>query len=76
MRGSRELGGLHTVEDLDKWKVHVEEPVMTDYKGVQVYKLNAWTQGPALQSLNILENVDVKAMGYNSAKPSTPSTRR
>ena len=69
VRGSRELGGLHTVEDLDKWKVHVEEPVMTDYKGVQVYKLNAWTQGPALlQSLNILENVDVKAMGYNSAK--------
>jgi gamma-glutamyltranspeptidase / glutathione hydrolase len=69
VRGSRELGGLHTVEDLDKWKVHVEEPVMTDYKGVQVYKLNAWTQGPALlQSLNILENVDVKSMGYNSAK--------
>ena len=69
VRGSRELGGLHTVEDLDKWKVHVEEPVMTDYKGVQVYKLNAWTQGPALlQSLNILENVDVKSMGYNSAR--------
>ncbi len=69
VRGSRELGGLHTVEDLDKWKVHVEEPVVTDYKGVQVYKLNAWTQGPALlQTLNILENVDVKAMGYNSAK--------
>ena len=69
VRGSRELGGLHTVEDLGKWKVHVEEPVMTDYKGVQVYKLNAWTQGPALlQSLNILENVDVKSMGYNSAR--------
>jgi gamma-glutamyltranspeptidase / glutathione hydrolase len=69
VRGSRELGGLHTVEDLDKWTVHVEEPVVTDYKGVQVYKLNAWTQGPALlQTLNILENVDVKAMGYNSAK--------
>jgi gamma-glutamyltranspeptidase / glutathione hydrolase len=31
--------------------------------------LNAWTQGPALlQALNILENFDVKAMGYNSAK--------
>ena len=42
---------------------------MTDYKGVQVYKLNVWTQGPALlQTLNILENVDVKSMGYNSAK--------
>jgi gamma-glutamyltranspeptidase/glutathione hydrolase len=69
VRGSRELGGLHTTADLDRWKVHVEEPVMTDYKGVQVYKLNAWTQGPALlQTLNILETVDVKAMGYNSAR--------
>jgi len=69
VRGSREEGGLHTVEDLEKWRVHIEEPVMTDYKGVQVYKLTAWTQGPAmLQSLNILEHVDVKSMGYNSAK--------
>ncbi len=42
---------------------------MTDYKGIEVYKLNVWTQGPALlQSLNILESVDVKSMGYNSAK--------
>jgi gamma-glutamyltranspeptidase / glutathione hydrolase len=69
VRGSREMGGLHTAEDLAKWKVHIEEPAMTDYKGIQVYKLTAWTQGPALlQSLNILENVDVKSMGYNSAK--------
>jgi gamma-glutamyltranspeptidase / glutathione hydrolase len=69
VRGSRELGGLHTVDDLARWKVHIEEPVMTDYKGVQVYKLTAWTQGPALlQSLNILETVDVKTMGYNSAR--------
>ena len=42
---------------------------MTDYKGIDVYKLTAWTQGPALlQSLNILENFDLKAMGYNSAR--------
>jgi gamma-glutamyltranspeptidase/glutathione hydrolase len=69
VRGSRELGGLHTRQDLDRWKVHVEEPVMADYRGVQVYKLNVWTQGPALlQTLNILENLDVKSMGYNSAR--------
>jgi gamma-glutamyltranspeptidase/glutathione hydrolase len=68
-RGSQEMGGLHTADDLANWKVHIEEPVMTDYKGIQVYKLNAWTQGPALlQSLNILENFDLKAMGYNSAR--------
>jgi gamma-glutamyltranspeptidase/glutathione hydrolase len=69
VRGSREMGGLHTVDDLAKWKVQIEEPVMTDYKGIQVYKLTAWTQGPALlQSLNMLENLDVKGMGYNSAR--------
>jgi gamma-glutamyltranspeptidase/glutathione hydrolase len=69
VRGSQELGGLHTMEDLDRWKVHIEEPVMIDYKGVQVYKLNVWTQGPALlQSLNILENFDLKSMGYNSGR--------
>jgi gamma-glutamyltranspeptidase/glutathione hydrolase len=68
-RGSQEMGGLHTEADLAKWKVQIEEPVMADYKGVQVYKLNVWTQGPALlQALNILEQADVKGMGYNSAK--------
>jgi gamma-glutamyltranspeptidase / glutathione hydrolase len=68
-RGSQEMGGLHTAEDLAGWQVRIEEPVMTDYKGIQVYKLDAWTQGPALlQSLNILENFDLKAMGYNSAR--------
>jgi gamma-glutamyltranspeptidase/glutathione hydrolase len=68
-RGSQEMGGLHTAEDLANWKVRIEEPVVTDYKGIQVYKLDAWTQGPALlQSLNILENFDLKGMGYNSAR--------
>jgi gamma-glutamyltranspeptidase/glutathione hydrolase len=69
VRGSQEMGGLHTAEDLAKWKVHIEEPVMTSYRGVEVYKLTVWTQGPVmLQTLNILENFDLKAMGYNSTK--------
>jgi gamma-glutamyltranspeptidase/glutathione hydrolase len=69
VRGSREIGGLHTVEDLANWKVRIEEPVKTTYKGIDVYKLDFWTQGPAmLQALNILETLDVRAMGYNSAR--------
>jgi len=69
VRGMREQGGLITKEDLASWKVRIEEPVSTTYKGIDVYKLNVWTQGPAmLQALNILENVDLKAMGYNSAR--------
>jgi len=67
VRGSQEMGGLHTMADLANWKVRIEEPVTTNYKGIDVYKLNVWTQGPALlQALNILEPYDLKAMGYNS----------
>ena len=67
VRGTREQGGLFTMEDLAKWKVKIEEPLTVNYKGIDVYKLQEWTQGPALlQSLNILENFDLKAMGYNS----------
>jgi gamma-glutamyltranspeptidase / glutathione hydrolase len=68
VRGTREQGGLFTEADLANWKVKIEEPSQVNYKGIDVYKLQEWTQGPALlQSLNILENFDLKAMGYNSA---------
>ena len=69
VRGSQEVGGLHMLEDLANWKVRIEEPVKTTYKGIDVYKLDFWTQGPAmLQALNILEGVDLRGMGYNSAR--------
>jgi gamma-glutamyltranspeptidase / glutathione hydrolase len=68
-RGCREQGGLITEQDLANWKVKIEEPMMTTYKGIEVYKLQQWTQGPAmLQTLNILENFDLKSMGYNSSR--------
>jgi len=68
VRGSKEQGGLITMEDLAKWKPVEEEPLHVNYKGIDVYKLQQWTQGPMLlQALNILENIDVKKMGYNSA---------
>ncbi|MDB6044786.1 MAG: Gamma-glutamyltranspeptidase [Gammaproteobacteria bacterium] len=69
VRGTREQGGLFTMEDLANWKVHIEEPVHTSYKGIEVYKLTTWVQGPVmLQALNILENFDLKSMGYDSAR--------
>lgn len=68
VRGTQEQGGLFTMEDLANWKVKIEEPLTINYKGIDVYKMQEWTQGPALlQSLNILENFDLKSMGYNSA---------
>ena len=67
VRGTQEEGGLFTLKDLADYKVRIEEPVRTTYKGIEVYKLPFWQQGPALlQALNILETFDVKAMGYNS----------
>lgn len=69
VRGVREEGGLFTKEDLANWRVKIEEPLSTSYRGIDVYKLQQWTQGPALlQALNILENADLKAMGYNSSR--------
>lgn len=69
VRGCQEQGGLITMQDLAKWKPVVEEPLMVNYKGIEVYKLQQWTQGPVmLQALNILENFDLKSMGYNSPK--------
>jgi gamma-glutamyltranspeptidase/glutathione hydrolase len=68
-RSMQEQGGLITKQDLASWRVKIEEPVSTTYRGIEVYKLQPWTQGPAmLQALNILENFDLKSMGYNSAR--------
>lgn len=62
-------GGLITREDLANWQVKIEEPRQTSYRGVEVYKLDTWVQGPVmLQALNILENFDLRGMGYNSAR--------
>ena len=68
VRGVREQGGLITLDDMATWRPLVEEPLRTSYRGIDVYKLDTWTQGPALlQTLNILEHFDLKAQGYNSA---------
>jgi gamma-glutamyltranspeptidase / glutathione hydrolase len=69
VRGCKEQGGLITLEDLARWKPIEEQPLQVNYKGIDVYKLQQWTQGPVLlQALNILENFDLKSMGYNSSR--------
>jgi gamma-glutamyltranspeptidase/glutathione hydrolase len=69
VRGCQEQGGLITMKDLATWKPIEESALSVNYKGIDVYKMQQWTQGPVmLQALNILENFDLKSMGYNSAK--------
>jgi len=56
--------------------VKIEEPVMTTYKGIEVYKLTVWTQGPALlQALNLLEDMDLRPWDSTARSTSTRSTR-
>lgn len=61
-------GGLLAAEDLARFHARVGAPVKADYHGYQVYKAGFWTQGPALvETLNLIEGYDLKAMGHNSA---------
>lgn len=69
VRGTQEQGGLITMEDLDQWQVFIEEPEVTNYKGIDVYKLTSWVQSPVmLQALNMIEDMDLSSMPYNSTK--------
>jgi gamma-glutamyltranspeptidase/glutathione hydrolase len=68
-RATQQAGGLIATEDLARWEPKIEQPVSVDYKGIEVYKLTTWTQGPAmLQALEILEGLDLRGMGFNSAR--------
>ncbi len=44
-----------------------KSPSPFDYHGLTVYKCGPWTQGPyLLEALQILKDIDLKAMGHNS----------
>jgi gamma-glutamyltranspeptidase/glutathione hydrolase len=56
------------LDDFAEFFAKVEEPAMTTYRGYEVYKQSFGSQGPTLlESLNILEQFDLKAMKHNSA---------
>ena len=61
--------GLLRYEDMAAFKLSVEEPVSTTYRGYNVYKPGFWSQGPAMiEALNILEGYNMKATPLNSAE--------
>src|SRR5437667_1549647 len=54
--------------DFAEYFARIEEPARTSYRGYTVYKHGFGSQGPVLlQTLNILEQFDLHAMGYASA---------
>ena len=61
-------GGLLTYEDLASYQPEEGTPIRTTYKGYDVYQSAPNSQGIVLlEALNILEPVDLKSMGHNSA---------
>jgi gamma-glutamyltranspeptidase/glutathione hydrolase len=65
---SEASGGLLRAADLAAFHAKIEEPAKTTYRGYEVYKTGFWAQGPAmLETLNILEGFDLRAMRHNSA---------
>ncbi len=64
----RRIGGWLSAEDLREDKAEWVTPLVTTYRGVEVYGMPANTQGLAtLQMLNILENFDLRGYGFQSA---------
>jgi gamma-glutamyltranspeptidase / glutathione hydrolase len=62
-------GGVFTYEDLASFHGAIEKPTTTSFHGFEVYKAGPWNQGPVLlQTLNILEGIDLRGFGDNSAE--------
>jgi gamma-glutamyltranspeptidase/glutathione hydrolase len=60
-------GGFLRKADLAAHTTKVEKPVSIRYRGYTVNKCNTWTQGPVmLQSLRLLENFNLKPLGFFS----------
>jgi len=61
-------GGVFSYDDLAAYHGSVEKAVTTSFHGFDVYKAGPWDQGPVLlQTLNILEGIDLASFGANSA---------
>ncbi len=64
----KRIGGWLSIEDLRQHRAEWVEPLVTRYRGVDVYAMGANTQGLAtLQMLNMIEQFDVRQMGFQSA---------
>ncbi len=65
----KEQGGFITYEDLASHTSTWIDPVSTNYRGYDVWELPPNGQGiAALQILNIMENFDVRKMGFGSTE--------
>jgi gamma-glutamyltranspeptidase/glutathione hydrolase len=64
----KRIGGWMTRRDLAAHKTEWVQPIVTNYRGVDVWGLPPNSQGlSTLQILNVMEQFDLKAMGFQSA---------
>jgi gamma-glutamyltranspeptidase/glutathione hydrolase len=63
-------GGLITLEDMASYEAKYREPIETYYRGYKIISMAPAASGGLvlLQTLNILENFNLKDSGHNSAK--------
>jgi gamma-glutamyltranspeptidase/glutathione hydrolase len=64
----KQAGCLLREGDFAAFRAKVEEPLATNYRGIDVFKVRFWSQSPVfLQNLNLLEGFDLRIQGHNSA---------
>ena len=64
---SEGVGGLLRLEDLQRYQAGFEAPIRTTFAGHEICTQSTWTQAAVLlQSLNMLEHIDVRTLGHNS----------
>lgn len=68
VKHQRENGGFLTEADFKNYQVTIERPLLSDFGQMTVASCGPWCQGPMLlQQLSILNGIDLKAKGHNSA---------
>ncbi|MBM11308.1 MAG: hypothetical protein CL759_04435 [Chloroflexi bacterium] len=67
VQNSEKVGGILTMGDLANYESQFGQAVSTTFEGHEIFGHDSWSQGPMVQqSLNMLENFDLKSMGHNS----------
>ena len=67
IESSRSVGGLLEHGDLAGYRSQFEEPLYTTFAGYRICGQRTWSQAAVLlQTLNMLEQFDLKALGHNT----------
>lgn len=64
---SERCGGLLRHDDLTAYQCRIENPIQTSFAGHSIHTQSTWSQAAVLlQTLNLLEHLDLHTLGHNS----------